>query len=78
MKSAHTLFRLILPLAALSCGQASAADQKALGVNPYDFLVYAPAMPQRYEQCEPTERGDRYNDHFQVLYDTNRKTYFAF
>lgn len=78
MKKSHAIFLSLLPLAALSCGQASAADQKSLGVNPYDFLVYTPSMPQRYEHCKPNERGDRYNDHFQVLYDANRKTYFAF
>lgn len=79
MKSTCTLFRLILPLVALSCGgQVFAVDQDALGVNPYDYVVFTPSMPLRYEDCDPTKLGDRYNCHFQVIYDENRKTYFAF
>ena len=68
-------------VAALAVGMAvtgAAADPWALGVNPYDFLVYDPKMPQKYEECKPTDFGDRYNCHFQVIYDAKRKAYFAF
>ena len=53
-------------------------NDKALGVNPYDYVVFTPKMPQNEKLCDPEQVGDRYNDHFQVIYDRMRKTYFAF
>ena len=66
------------PLAPVEWKMFDEKDPWTLGVNPYDFVVYDPKMPLKYEECKPTDFGDRYNCHFQVIYDANRKAYFAF
>lgn len=44
-----------------------------------DYVVYVPKQEMRlYKKTNPQEIGDRYNDHFQVLYDDSRKLYYAF
>lgn len=62
-----------------SCAIAAAdANSIALGVNPYDYVVFKPKMPKSGKGLNPADRGDRYNDHFQVIYDSGKKTYYAF
>ena len=44
-----------------------------------DYVVYVPKQEMHlYKKTNPQEIGDRYNDHFQVLYDDKRKLYYAF
>ena len=46
-----------------------------------DYVVFVPEMSRsRRDKTLPptTQRGDSYNDHFQVIWDEARSTYFAF
>ena len=56
-------------------------------VNRPDYVVYVPRMPIEWQSKKPKnpptsaqmrQRGDCYNDHFQVLDDPQRKMLFAF
>ena len=59
-----------------SCGEMPADD---IG-NKVDYLVFTPTVPRNIprEKMDPARRGDRYNDHFQVLWDEGRRRYYAF
>ncbi len=46
-------------------------------VNRPDYVVFIPRQPRDKEKRDPTKPGDTYNDHFQVLNNTN-DTLFAF
>ena len=48
------------------------------GRNMADFTVYEPKQPKDEKKTDPTKLGDRYNDHFQVLPDPQRKCLYAF
>lgn len=69
-------------LALLSAPADAAADkgtQVPLGVCRYDYLVYRPEQPFDSRQYgDPSKIGDKYNDHFHVLWDEKRRLYYAF
>lgn len=47
-------------------------------VNKPDFVVFMPKQPMDITKRNPALPGDTYNDHFQVIYDEQRKMLFAF
>ena len=67
-------------LVAASCCAAEMREIRLpLGVTPYDFIVYHPeqSFDQRFLN-DLSKRGDRYNDHFQVIWDDRRRLMYAF
>jgi hypothetical protein len=52
-------------------------DARDILVNRPDYVVFIPKQPRDKEKRDPSRPGDTYNDHFQVLNNTNG-TLFAF
>ena len=64
------------------CGNASNYPEDML-VNSPDYVVYVPRRAQKPKTAKLTpwelrQRGDTYNDHFQVVYDETRALLYAF
>lgn len=71
--------KLLLPFALVVTASWARGGDLDLGTNPHDLVVYRPKMPYwPFDRCDRGMTGDRYNDHFQVIYDVRRRTYFAF
>ena len=66
-------------MSAVICGMAEGqpvvGDDADIGA---DYEVFAPTQPADAVKADPTKVGDSYNDHFQVIWDSPRKLYYAF
>ena len=67
---------LSLILAAVSVAASVTNDD--VFVNRPDYVVYVPRQPLEKTLRNPAEKGDTYNDHFQVIHDERRGLLFAF
>ena len=77
MKKAIAMISTAVALSAMGAENLN-PNSIALGVNPYDYVVFKPKMQKKGGKVSPGDRGDRYNDHFQVIYDQTKKVYYAF
>ena len=86
MAKAVFLFVMCASLGAFAATAGSAPNDDIL-VNRPDYVVFVPKMPMSMQRRQPDrpltlaqkrQRGDSYNDHFQVMEDAKRKLLYAF